>query len=317
MKEMEVKMLSGTQQPVVTAIKIWKASKGEDFTDVTEEESKELWPQLVLQDVPVLENLHYQFLFQNVPVSWREQAVRHRIGVKAGENYGIDIIPDFPGSSWWSQSMRIKNVGGFYHRGDFYIPESIRGNKELQDVYTHVLESIGNAYTTLVNFGIPMEDARNLIPLGATHDISWDLSHKAMLYIVNKRSCWILQAGLWVPIIKEMMLSLLNFYGSEQLLYGMGKPPCYDPKEGKIADCIFNLENERRWSGKDNLPPCPIWVYLACYKIKYGNSIEMAHRCYPETPPEGSDIKTFVKDFKRRLSLYSEIWGGEITDILL
>jgi hypothetical protein len=100
-----------------------------------------------------------------------------------------------------------------------------------------------------------MEDAREVIPLGAQHRISWKMNLQTLLHVVGKRGCWILQAGLWAPIIQGMIHELATKVhpGFRRIV----QPPCID--NDLFGACEFVLENVRRMDGDDQHPPCPLY----------------------------------------------------------
>ncbi len=222
MANVEVKLISFTDNPINTVWKIWMESKAvNDYSNVPHDEKLELLKKLFEMDVPVIESIYFTFLIKNVSISWREQAVRHRIGTKVGNEVGIDTIPEFNSSSFWSQSLRIKSMSEFYENKEYRIPESISNNKEALNIYRNAMSTIQYSYSMLVDkCGISFEDARELIPLGATANITWTLNLKALKHITRKRSCF--TGDTVVPLIngKRMtMEQLYEKYGTDKEFY--------------------------------------------------------------------------------------------------
>lgn len=116
---------------------------------------------------------------------------------------------------------------------------------------------IQSGYRKLVEVGIPMEDARGLIPLAATHRTTWTLNLAALKHVVGKRGCWILQLGIWRPIIEGMIDALAEEYGV--VFRKLISPPCI--KGDKFNGCHFKLDNERRIQGEDEIPPCSLYLH--------------------------------------------------------
>src|SRR5258706_16383115 len=123
-------------EPIVTLINpprdvletiyiLWERSKTDGPTpldvevvkrDIPREKVEELFWQVLRQHIPIAEHIHFTFMLDGISISLREQMVRHRIGTSVGPNFGVDIIPDLASSSWWSQSMRIQDMGTFADR---------------------------------------------------------------------------------------------------------------------------------------------------------------------------------------------------------
>ena len=267
----------------------------------TREEVEELFRAVIAQHIPIGEHVHFVFMLENVSVSWREQAVRHRIGTKISpERLGADIIPDLADSSWWSQSMRIQNMGEFASNGAYRLPESIKNHedKEAADMYHHTMRAIERTYNTLVANGVPMEDARELIPLGAHHRISWDLNIGSLQHIVGKRGCWILQLGIWGPVIMGMIEELATKV--HPIFRELVCPPCI--KGESFHECIYMEECRRRLTGDDLLPPCPLHLFqheLKIHPIDMDAAIDAANKA--EIPMKLEMIA--------RAEMYRKFWG--------
>lgn len=116
---------------------------------------------------------------------------------------------------------------------------------------------IQSAYRKLVDVGIPMEDARGLIPLAATHRMTWTINLAALKHVVGKRGCWILQLGIWRPIIEGMIDALAEEFG--EVFRTLISPPCLSGE--KFKGCQFKLDNERRIQGEDEIPPCSLYLH--------------------------------------------------------
>lgn len=265
----EVTLLTWTRSPIATVYSVWEASKTEEplrtpeeiERDVDREEQLKLFRAVIAQRIPIGEHVDLVFMLEGVSVSWREQAVRHRIGtLPSPERIGADIvmdeIPDLAKSSWWSQSMRIQDMGKFANNEAYRLPETIRRHPDgtLIERYRNTMARIQATYNELVAAGIPMEDARELIPLGAHHRISWKLNISALQHIVGKRGCFILQLGIWGPIIEGMISECAEKI--DPVFREMVTPPCMAGDEFK--GCVYMEECRRRLTGDDKLPPCPL-----------------------------------------------------------
>lgn len=262
-----VQLVTNTQYPIETVYCLWHKSKDKDFKMTPEDvQARSVWDdkfgdyvidlfrKVIAQQIPVAENIWFTFMIHNDPISHREQMVRHRIGVHYGDNFGVDIIPDQQKSTWWSQSMRIMDYSNFVEGGNFFVPESIAKDEPSLEIYIETLKHIEQGYKELTKRGIPMEDARNLLPLGSTMDISWSVNLAGLMHIIGKRSCWILQYGLWSYIIKSMISELEKIH---PIFRELSLPPCF--VNGEFNECVFKHENERRVDGLDDLPVCPLY----------------------------------------------------------
>jgi hypothetical protein len=261
-----ITLLSWTKNPIETIYQIWEASKSNRPIEEILKESApiqnvnderrvmEVFQKVIDSKIPVAENLDFVFLLENVSISFREQMVRHRIGAKVGPRLGCDIAPDLADSTWWSQSMRILDMGKFADEGRYRVPEGL--TQEQGEQFMVAMKVSQDCYNRLVEAGVSSEEAREVIPLGATHRITWKLNLAALQHIIGKRGCQILQLGLWEPVIRGMVDELATKVHPyfRQLIC----PPCM--KGDTFKGCLFKLDNERRDNGIDNMTPCTLWL---------------------------------------------------------
>lgn len=296
-----VKLVTFTHEPVASVYHVWEASKTDGPIPSVEEikaspelaqKAQDLFWQVIRQRIPVGEHINFVFMLEGVSISFREQMVRHRVGVKVGDRIGLDIIPDLDQSSWWSQSMRIQDMGAFAKRGLYRVPETLAGktcpehwgitsaekipadklatvtsegkinvlereSAPAEEIFREAMDNAQRAYAMLVAAGVPMEDAREVIPLGAQHRISWALNLQTLLHVLGKRGCWILQLGLWGPIIEGMVKALAD--GVHESFRTLLAPPCVDAHD-KFSSCLYPVENQRRIDGRDDHPVCPLYI---------------------------------------------------------
>lgn len=315
----KVTLLTHTRLPLETVYSVWQMSKSdaplmtpeEVQAQVPAEEVRDLFRRVIEQRIPISEHVDFVFALEGISVSWREQAVRHRIGTTPSpERVGIDIVPDLADSSFWSQSMRIMDMGRFADAGGYRLPESLSGKQcgptSAEDLFRGTMHVIQTAYRSLVDAGVPMEDARELIPLGATHSMSWRLNIASLQHVIGKRSCWILQGGIWEPVIRGMVNELAEKV--DPIFRTLATPPCI--KRDKFSGCVFHEENARRYSGEDKLPVCPLhWSQhgggdVGALGIRPGGNLvrdeEVQRRYLP-----------LVDEMRARAEIYSRFWGRD------
>jgi thymidylate synthase ThyX len=245
---------------------------------------------IINESIPVVENLHFVFHLQNIPISLREQLVRHRIGTTIDPRVGADIIPnpislmmremppgsfmhmdilgDLAESTFWSQTSRVIPADKFFDEGRYIVPKSLEGktvtsqdptdpwDQDAKAFYLDTLKSIQTAYQMLMAAGVHIEDCRQIVPVGTTHGITWTVNLKALLHIFGKRSSWIAQIGIWGEIMGMMADELCNKV--HPMFRRVLLPQCI--KKGKYVGCPVAGTNAERVSGVDGMPPCPIWI---------------------------------------------------------
>lgn len=260
----KVTLLSYTQNPIQTIYAVWNASREEgnpikniNSININDPEVISLFQKVVTSELPVSDMLNFVFLIENVSIALREQMVRHRVGIKFGDRLGADMIPELSHSSWWSQGLRVLDMSTFAQDKKYDVPSSILDNEEAYQVYMEALNACESHYKLLTDLGIPKEDARNVIPLGATHSITWSINLTALKHLIGKRSCWIPQLGVWEPVINGMVTELSTKI--HPIFMHLVNPPCIE--NGQFKECLFKLDNEKRIRGEDEPTPCSLYIY--------------------------------------------------------
>lgn len=303
--EPKVTLVSHTNFPVETIYYLWEASR-----TITEMQSphtiykrcqvdpefkakvRETFEKVIDSAIPVAENITFVFLLENISISFREQMVRHRIGVKVGDRLGVDMFPDIHDSTWWSQSMRVLDMSKFADNKEYRMPEL---SEQQSTLYKRTMYQIQETYKMLVKAGVPIEDAREVLPLATTSRISWGINLAALIHILQKRGCWILQLGLWGPIIQGMVQELS--VKIDPYFRTLVQPPCI--KGDAYVGCTVILDNEKRVKRDDPLPPCALYLH------KEGGVKTL------------DDLEAAVGDERRKLyesmSLkYTDLWGRDV-----
>jgi thymidylate synthase ThyX len=129
------------------------------------------------------EMLHFLFLIKGVTRAFTHQLVRYRIG-----------------TSFAQESMR------FYGKHKIY-KVLITGNCATGgniETYGRGIAGAILAYETLVDKGVPSEDARGLLPTNILTDIYFDVSMRTLQNIYTQRMCCQAQPGEWQPIMKAI-----------------------------------------------------------------------------------------------------------------
>lgn len=262
---MKVKLLTKTENMFATISNVWNASRTNDpiqIKNCASDFDKDLFFKILKEDIPIMDMVEFIFLLEDIPISLREQIVRHRLGIKFDDKIGLDIVPDLLDSTFWCQSMRVMDMSDFNYFTPKSIADSIPQYISTEEeripfaVYQEAMSTCKRVYTQLVEAGIPMEDARQIIPLGATHRMVWKLSLTAIKHICSKRSCWIAQLGMWKPIIKGIVEELVNIDLKFRLLI---TPPCIQNE--KFQECKFCEHNKKRVLGEgEEMPPCPLYL---------------------------------------------------------
>jgi len=345
MSKIEARMLTHTEHPAITVWLEWMQSRSdahipsaqavyEKFQvgagpqevvgeNITILEIGQFFDKMCNDRLPLLETIEIVFLLENIPISLREQLVRHRIGHRFGQTVGVDIIPDLAESTFWSQTMRVKDMAGFATRHDYYIPESINESKTQVpwdhrsprtlplELYEEAMMMAQSVYSKLIGAGIPLEDARQVLPLGITHRFIWRTNLASIIGLLSKRTCWLAQLGMWKPlmvsVVKELGLKISPILRSNLL-----SPPCM--KGDEHTGCPYLIDAMGRLIGTDPLPPCPL--FCRYHQADIANHFsKLENRCLKwcvlgEDEPQCDDIGS-LDSFQKMVDEFSELWNRD------
>lgn len=313
-KRTKVSLVSCTKHPVETVYVAWLASRTEEPVPTVEELAAKrdeldevIFNECLQYDIPILEFIYFTFLVENCPVSLREQMVRHRIGHKFNNTVVIDHLPNLTDSSFWVQSSSWRELDagkGWASRGEYYEPENIHNGQKmidtrfglitLREYYHRIMELLNQDYMELVKH-VPRVDARNILPLGIHHRLTWTLNFQSLKHIFKRRTCWMTQLSMWGPVIEGMAQALRSV---DPMLSAITNPPCF--KNGKFVDCPFKRDAIERVKGNEPEPPCPLFV----------------HHHKPDDPNEwrckGAQSHIAQKEDERLRPKFERIWGRNV-----
>lgn len=84
-----------------------------------------------------------------------------------------------------SSTRYVSETRGF----EYYIPPEIDDNIGNKSVYTDAMSSVQGAYNHLVENGVAVENAANLLPLGMMSRMVWKINLRALINFMNMRLC--------------------------------------------------------------------------------------------------------------------------------
>lgn len=274
-KEPEFRLISHTALPIETVMAVWIQSRPTQFPKVFEWMKKhqrdlkkaqhyqvvtaelvhmlqqhfpdvlsaatvgDTFKQILRMPLPILESIHFTWGFANLPIEWREQAVRKR-------QWGF-----------WLTSMREFTMEDFATDGRYRLPPENDYSPESIERFHEIIEHLEQDYNELLELGWPQEVARKVVPLCATHNGSMFSNLRTLKETISARTCWIAQIEVWRPVLKGMVSELTNV---DPLLGHLVTPPCFDMFSEEYKSCKYVGMNENRLCGKDPYAACPLYV---------------------------------------------------------
>lgn len=138
---------------------------------VSREEMENFIEERILEGhLSILEQINFTFGIAGISRSLSHQLVRHRIGI-----------------TYAQQSQRFVK----YKKGEleFITPPSIKSNPLVNEKYRNLMEKIFEFYQEMVELGIPVEDARFVLPNATPTNITLTVNFRELIHISSLRLC--------------------------------------------------------------------------------------------------------------------------------
>ncbi|HHU81398.1 MAG TPA: FAD-dependent thymidylate synthase [Firmicutes bacterium] len=203
---MKVTLLTCTPDPdqlVAAAARLCYSGKDPAaiLQGLTADRQKELLARLRAagHDSP-LEHASFTFIITGVSRALSHQLVRHRI------------------ASYSQRSQRYVSEAGF----TYVVPPSVRRSPVAEERFHHLIEEIREAYNSLVELGVPHEDARYLLPNACTTQLMMTMNARSLLNFLELRCC---RRAQWeINCLAWKIRSLLQ--DAAPLTFALAGPAC-------------------------------------------------------------------------------------------
>ena len=180
----QVELISWTGNAVSTIAKVTRTYEGvlssDDSSFTYEASVLEQLQKTELQGP--LEMIHFVWLIKDVTRAFTHQLVRYRVG-----------------TSFAQESLRFSNKSA-EAKVLCTLPAGYRGWEIYRLSIVHAL----TAYSELISEGIPVEDARGLLPTNILTSIFFDCSLRTLIHIWAQRMCHQAQVGEWQTVLQQM-----------------------------------------------------------------------------------------------------------------
>jgi len=202
---MKVKLIAFTPNPEKIAAMAAKLthtiSTPEDLEKTSETEFKKILEHVLkLGHTSVIEHASFTFSISGVSRALTHQLVRHRI------------------ASYSQQSQRYVKL----KKPSYIIPPNIEKNIEAKKEFIETIEQIWEKYNNLIKKGIPVEDARYILPNATTSNIIVTMNARSLLNFFELRCC--LHAQWEIRKLANMMLREVKKVAPT--IFKNAGPPC-------------------------------------------------------------------------------------------
>ncbi len=216
--ELKVELLQHNAEPEkIAALAAKLCYSGADLCalkeKVTVEEQTDFIQKLIgMGHFSVFEHISFSFGVEGVSRALTHQLVRHRM------------------ASYSQKSQRYVKAGDNF---PFITPYSIKDNKEAVEVFNATMEQIAAAYNKLIEYDIPAEDARYVLPNACETKIIVTMNARELMHFFGLRSC--LRAQWEIRELSDKMLALC--YEIAPAIFAKAGPGCVHKgcTEGKFT----------------------------------------------------------------------------------
>lgn len=218
---MKVRLIRYTPEPELTvalAAKTCHSKSIDEAMDFCEDEVRKII-SIVLNSghLSVLEHANFTFAIEDVSRVLTHQLVRHRI------------------ASYSQQSQRYVRLEGM----PFVIPPEIEKNPKAKEIFMECAAKCMETYNTLIGLGIPVEDARYILPSATKTNIVVTMNARELLHFFSLRCC---ERSQWE--IRELANAMLEEVKkvAPNIFYNAG-PEC---RRGKCPEGDFSCLKQKK-----------------------------------------------------------------------
>ena len=205
----KVHFLGGTPDPlgaIAAASLMYQGLPVRSRTEVTDEQRTQIFEDTKKTRIDsAFEFVDLHFMIEGVTRAFTHQLVRQRTAVYVQESQRfavkdngaseVALPPSLHGTmsadefdAWWREQARGTSMSEREAAEHYYYEEASREQKA-RIAWDRELESQMNTYNKMIDFGMPAEDARGLLPTNVTTRIHYKTNLRALLNHAGNRLC--------------------------------------------------------------------------------------------------------------------------------
>jgi thymidylate synthase (FAD) len=254
----KIKLIAYTPDPLSVIYEVWQRAKdgpilpkdqygGWDGQDDRRVAEVATFRKLIFDYTQVPEMVQFTWWLEGVPRAFFDQVVRHRK------------------TSIFARSQRVRKQTGFADKGEYLTTgpimereeDDVEGTKGIkQIIYDQAMRSAQNAYEDLLELGVPVEDARGILPLHLRTGFAWATTLRDLAETFRTRTCNLLQQEYWGPVMQAIRAELVAIDPELEIIF---HPPCQRGM-GCVSTHDAQIRADATISGRHDLHPCQIWA---------------------------------------------------------
>lgn len=176
--------------------------------DVNDEMRRYYWDNIKKTHLKApLEFVDFHFMIEGVTRAFTHQMVRQRTAVYAQESLRFAVKEDIAEAVALPPSLvGTERTEDLEARGDHHLIDNQRM------VWDKAVAAVDEAYTVLVNMGVPAEDARGLLPTNITTRLNYKTNLRNLLEHAGNRLCTQAQFE-WRQVFTALVEAIANYEG--------------------------------------------------------------------------------------------------------
>lgn len=180
----KVYLLSATPDPlgaIASACMIYEGRVVRDLAEITDDQRRHYWGEVQKTHLKApLEFVDLHFMIEGVTRAFTHQMVRQRTAVYAQESLRFAVKEDLDVEVQVPPSLDVH-----VEEDQMHISQEERARRLWDDT----MGVVGKAYNTLINMGVPAEDARGLMPHAVTTRLHYKTNLRNLLDHAGNRLC--------------------------------------------------------------------------------------------------------------------------------
>jgi|APSaa5957512535_1039671.scaffolds.fasta_scaffold37655_2 hypothetical protein len=225
-------------------------------------------------EFPLAHYIHFTWVIENHSRCYLDQFVREL-------TTGIQI---------WTGTTRGVDFSTFGEDGLYRNVQAVDDNPAWVPTRERHMLAIQEMYQESIDLGMRPEEARDILPLAVSIPMSATASLRQLRWIISKRSSYVAQAGLWGPVIAQMIEQLEAWDAG--IARDFAQPPCLlrgmCPYFSDIEHRTTLNEGETmgphvtQTSFAEQNPVCPMYVDMFAKGDEWEEMLQIARWKHPD-----------------------------------
>lgn len=223
--EPSVTLVGMTADPLGAVAKVLMLADGRVYRsagDCSDSDRRYYWDQSLATHLRApWEFIDMHFIFDGVPRWWTAQLERQRTATYFEQSLRFAVVEDLGSSVSLPPSLagtkRIVNAvpewdGDGVSDWNRLSPEEQSAQRQ-RYIWNDAISAVGDAYSELIDMGMPAEDARGLLPLATATRVHYHTNLRALAEHAGNRLCT--QASFLWRVVFAKMINAIRGYGVE------------------------------------------------------------------------------------------------------